>query len=99
MNTPNKAHKWAEVIKAWADGQSVQFRFETSSVWQDIPTVVSPLFNSYRGEWRYPTLAEIAKKAFLKDTERGFNACKTSEIRWQECVDAIQQALKTGEHS
>lgn len=30
-----KPHKWAEVIKAWADGKTIQFRVEASDAWTD----------------------------------------------------------------
>lgn len=32
----NSPHKHAEVIKAWADGAEIQFRFQDSKTWHDI---------------------------------------------------------------
>ena len=33
--TERKPHKWAEVIKAWADGKTIQFRGEGFPEWVD----------------------------------------------------------------
>lgn len=33
--TERKPHKWAEVIKAWADGKPIQFRQNTQHEWTD----------------------------------------------------------------
>lgn len=32
----NKPHKHAEVIKAWADGASIEFRYDRASPWKQI---------------------------------------------------------------
>lgn len=33
--TERKPHKWAEVIKAWADGKPIQFRISELGDWED----------------------------------------------------------------
>lgn len=33
--TERKPHKWAEVIKAWADGKTVQYKYLDWSGWCD----------------------------------------------------------------
>ena len=48
MKTP---HKWAEVIKAWADGETVQWK-HYSWGWTDITPTQSPDFVCAGYEWR-----------------------------------------------
>lgn len=38
-----KTHKHAEVIKAWADGSTVQFKHKADGTWEDI-TSITPIF-------------------------------------------------------
>ena len=45
-----KPHKWAEVIKAWADGKQIQFRMD--SVWVDYNSNNIPPFNLACYEFR-----------------------------------------------
>lgn len=36
MTTERKPHKWAEVIKAWADGRPIQYKdLRSSDEWAD----------------------------------------------------------------
>lgn len=35
MTIERKPHKWAEVIKAWADGKPIQFRISELGNWED----------------------------------------------------------------
>ena len=49
--TERKPHKWAEVVKAWADGKPIQFRARGNTSWNDNDDVY-PLFFSERLEWR-----------------------------------------------
>lgn len=32
----NKPHKHAELIKAWADGAEIQYKFDDSDFWEDV---------------------------------------------------------------
>lgn len=59
----NKQHKWAGVIKAWADGQSVQFRIcisesrEEWGEWMDFPNKLHHTYSPWDSpnahiEWR-----------------------------------------------
>ena len=51
--TERKPHKWAEVIKAWADGKPIQVRFKNSTFWIDEEFDGGvPLFNAPDREWR-----------------------------------------------
>lgn len=53
MTTERKPHKWAEVIKAWADGKPIQVRFKNSTFWIDEEFDGGvPLFNAPDREWR-----------------------------------------------
>lgn len=52
MTTP---HKYAEVIKAWADGKEIQYRVNSSlnSTWNDYTNKLStPDFGGLSTEWR-----------------------------------------------
>lgn len=35
MNAGKKPHKHAEVIKAWADGEEIQFQMDSNGSWED----------------------------------------------------------------
>jgi len=50
MTTP---HKWADVIKAWADGKSIQVRI-VGGEWLNYfrQGIMSPAFNNPATEWR-----------------------------------------------
>lgn len=54
MTTERKPHKWAQIIKAWADGKPIQVmddRFYCE--WTDYPKYgLSPDFNSDHLKWR-----------------------------------------------
>lgn len=60
MKSMTKSHKWAEVIKAWADGKNIQFKHKKDVDWYDICTdegADSPNFNIPTLEWRIkPTI-------------------------------------------
>jgi hypothetical protein len=61
MTTP---HKWASVIRAWADGKAIQFTLRESNTWFTESTCISPDFNNPHMEWRVkPT--PVQYKAFL----------------------------------
>jgi len=44
MNKPQKPHKHAEFIKAWADGAEIEFRTDDRREWK---TTTSPAWNEY----------------------------------------------------
>lgn len=48
------AHKWAEVIKAWADGKAIQYRLSgyLPDEWSDFAGGAVPAFNAEGLEWR-----------------------------------------------
>lgn len=48
-----KPHKWAEVIKAWADGKPIQFRIKNGAFWiyEEFDGSI-PRFNAPDREWR-----------------------------------------------
>ena len=49
--TERKPHKYADVIKAWADGKTIQGRINLGD-WQDAPAHRNPDFVNPRVEWR-----------------------------------------------
>lgn len=53
----SERHKYADVIIAWANGEKIQGKLKTDSVWEDWPyaaatLVDQPCFYSSRYEWR-----------------------------------------------
>lgn len=48
--TERKQHKWAEVIKAWADGKPIQRRLIGAHFWDDVDE--HPYFDNTTLEWR-----------------------------------------------
>lgn len=48
--TERKPHKWAEVIKAWADGKPIQRRLIGAHFWDDVDE--HPYFDNTTLEWR-----------------------------------------------
>lgn len=50
MKTERKPHKWAEVIKAWADGKPIQRRLIGAHFWDDVDE--HPYFDNTTLEWR-----------------------------------------------
>lgn len=52
MTTP---HKWADVIKAWADGKPIQWKSRYTEIWEsfdDKVQKVTPPFGASDIEWR-----------------------------------------------
>jgi hypothetical protein len=47
-----KPHKWAEEIKAWADGKPIQYGFNDNWITYVNQHGISPKFNSGHYEWR-----------------------------------------------
>ncbi len=50
--TERKPHKWAEVIKAWADGKQIQLKDERVGEWIDYKTEDIPNFSLDYLKWR-----------------------------------------------
>lgn len=50
MTTEKRPHKWAEVIKAWADGKPIQRRLIGAHFWDDVDE--HPYFDNTTLEWR-----------------------------------------------
>ena len=55
MKTP---HKHAELIKEWADGATIQFRF----VGEDWATLKSPFWDAKDGEYRIKPKPDVVQK-------------------------------------
>lgn len=41
-------HPHAEIIKAWADGQKIQFRTAADAEWLDVQSHSTPAFNTFQ---------------------------------------------------
>lgn len=70
MTTERKPHKWAEVIKAWADGKEIQFKRLDHKIWTDYLTLDVPNFNDSSYEWRIKPRTIIIEES-LEVWERG----------------------------
>ena len=71
MGAAMKPHKYAAVIKAWADGAEVQYRTNGQAVWQDWVSTSYSAIPSFRDdvEWRLkPAPVKLMYRvALLKD--------------------------------
>ena len=79
MTTP---HKWADVIKAWADGKPIERRF-MSDKWSEIIGPGTPPFNDDRNEWRIKP-ETVKYRRYLWQTSTG--------LRVGICMDATTVA-------
>jgi hypothetical protein len=56
----NKPHKYAEAIKAWADGKAIQCRHISGEwPWDNYVGKCSPEFNSHDIEWRVKPVTRV----------------------------------------
>lgn len=74
MTTERKPHKWAEAIKAWADGKPVQYKnLKVSDEWVDYEVVGDQMpmfFGSSYFEWRVkPENTIVERNIWLLDNE------------------------------
>jgi hypothetical protein len=72
MKTP---HKHAEFIKAWADGEKIQFRNSASEPWTDIDG--TPVWNQF-AEYRIKPEPPKYPQTKMSDQELSAAWCKTS---------------------
>ena len=88
----------AEVICAWANGKTIQYK-PYGEVWLEYTFSNNSCLNwNAAGEWRikpvYPTLAEIAKKAYYNKAGDVYGqGC------WKASAKAVAAAIKSGEYS
>jgi hypothetical protein len=88
-------HKWAHVIKAWADGNPIQYSVDGEK-WTDwIHRERLSILDSSRWHWRvkpnYPTLGEIASRAWY--------VAPSSRYQWDAVAAAVKAAIESGEHA
>ena len=62
MTTERKPHKWAEVIKAWADGKPIQRRLIGAHFWDDVDE--HPYFDNTTLEWRVKPENIVIERCF-----------------------------------
>lgn len=95
-------HKHAAVIKAWADGLPVEIFILGS--WQLIrnPRPHWNISSDFRIQPSYPTLGEIAKKAWHITLNNSADNCihaASGDDRWKCAAKAVADAIKSGEYS
>lgn len=74
--TERKPHKWAEVIKAWADGKPIQLKDERVGEWIDYKTEDIPNFSLDYLEWRVkPSNIVIKTKLRCKQLSAKAESC------------------------
>lgn len=98
-------HVHAEIIKAWADGEEIEYWNGASET--DIGgkwlTVRLPSWNhnmKYRVKPKLPTLGEIAKAAsveYWNNRNKYFTHNKGQD--WQAIAQAVKTAVESGEYS
>lgn len=59
--------KWSKVIKAWADGQKIQYRAINGTIWVDINPTHYPFFDSTVLEFRIKPVIVTVKKLVYVD--------------------------------
>ena len=87
MGAAMKPHKYAAVIKAWADGAEVQYRTNDRAVWQDWVSTSYSAIPSFRAdvEWRLkPAPVKLMYRAALMGA-----GCEASYL---EFVNTHEQA-------
>lgn len=109
-NKSAKPHKWAKVIKAWADGEHVEFCEDGK--WESFPdflyTEKQEPVSRHLGflglgatdyKWRvkpvHPTLGEIARKAWYE----AYRSNRPEISVWAFAADAVAAAVASGEYS
>lgn len=72
-STERQPHRWAEVIKAWADGKAIQGRRIGSVEWHDFcaPGWL-PAFNGPDWEWRVKPQAVRYRLALFREHNGAF---------------------------
>jgi len=74
-------HKHSEVLKAIAEGLSVEFSFDKGENWQDLPPsgVINPLTQHYL-QWRVKPQSEYTIKKFYYQVRMGYGIPVVSYI-------------------
>jgi hypothetical protein len=68
--TERKPHKWAEAIKAWADGKPIQFRVIGGTYWGDVKEAY-PSFSNEKLEWRVKPEYVVIERCVQIPPEQG----------------------------
>ena len=74
MKTP---HKWATEIKAWADGEQIQCRENSNSIWEDVLNHVWSTIEG--GEYRIKPLIIKYRVALIKYDNRAAAVAKSPD--------------------
>lgn len=106
----HKPHKNAEVIKAWADGQEIEYLqgsvnggiwVDWRKGWTSADQVYIPFCDAqspyrFRVKPVYPTLGKITQTAWYAACRDG---CEDSTHYWDFAAAAVKAAIASGEHS
>ena len=85
----NKPHKYAEVIKAWADGKAIQWKRANDKFWYDLHEFMYPEFNHPKIIWRIKP--EIISGKFRVGFFKGIPGYSKYEINTIYGEERIQQ--------
>lgn len=101
-------HKYADVIKAWADGQIIQYKYTDLWYPYGYPHMLPSWFNDR--EWRikptFLTLAQIAREAWYAKMPTNTRIVMRSGVElsdlpetWVNAAAAVKAAIESGEYS
>lgn len=99
----NKPHKWAEVIKAWADGKTVQWRRNwglSPTEWVDWDPKTGPSLDSaviFRIKPELKTPGQVCRSAWYKAVHTRVAVTLEDTPEWEAAAKAVIEAYKAGE--
>ncbi len=99
----NKPHKYAEVIKAWADGATIQWRMNwglNPTKWVDWCPTSGPGFDSsiifrIKPELKDPGI--VCRDAFYRWIYPNHTPTSQQSLEWTAAAKAVIEAYKAGE--
>lgn len=92
----SKPHKWAEVIKAWADGATIQWR-SGGSAWLDVNTTTPCwMAEEYRVKPELKTPGQVCRSAWYKAVHTRVAVTLEDTPEWEYAAKAVIEAYKAG---
>lgn len=96
----NKPHKYAEVIKAWADGKDVQYKHEDEEKWTDYVDGNGLGFQHPNFLWRIkpePKKAgDVLYDCYKNAAQEFLGQRSVDKSIWQASAEAFIRELKAG---
>ena len=96
----NKPHKWAAVIKAWADGARIQYRDIEDGEWFDLDPKKNPTWCidfQYRVKPELKDPGIVCRDAFYSAIYPGHEPKSVHSREWTAAAKAVIEAYKAGE--